>query len=52
MNEEELRGRLSNAVKEGNIEEAGTLAEKGVEAGYDRVRELHIYLKSISSLVR
>lgn len=42
MNKEELVEGLSTAVKEGNIEESGVLAEKGVEADYNRVRELHI----------
>ena len=42
MNKEELIGMLSTTVKEGNVEEARALAKKGVEAGYNRVRELHI----------
>lgn len=38
MNKEELIGMLSTTVKEGNVKETGVLAEKGVDAGYDRVR--------------
>lgn len=52
MNKEEIIGMLSTTVKEGNVEEARTLTEKGIEAVYDHVHEIHIYMKSISSLVR
>jgi corrinoid protein of di/trimethylamine methyltransferase len=35
MSKQELIGKLSAAVKEGNVEEAGSLAEKSVKSGYD-----------------
>ena len=37
MSKIELIGMLSTAVKEGNIEEAETIAERSVEAGYDPI---------------
>jgi len=35
MSKQELVGKLSAAVKEGNVEEAGTLAKKSIESKYD-----------------
>jgi len=40
MSMEETLGRLSAAVKDGNVDEARSLAEKGVKAGYDPLRLL------------
>ena len=40
MDKEELMGKLSTAVKEGIIEEAGGLAEKGLEEGHDPLEVL------------
>ena len=40
MSMEETLGRLSTAVKEGNVDEARSLAERGVKAGHDPLRVL------------
>ena len=40
MSKQELIGKLSAAVKEGNVEESGSLAEKSVKSGYDPLEVL------------
>ena len=40
MDREELIDRLSTAVNEGSVEESSSLAEKGVEAGFDPLEVL------------